>query len=414
MILRFPDGRPDVPVSANTQWPPQSQKPTSSPYHSRPPPGSHGYPPSNPNIHSRTSSNAVPLYVNPRAPVATTQPENIHVRPSPTSSGPQQSPNAYLTPASHNSPSMPPRSRSMRSTHSSRPPPASLQIYASPPVPSSQTHSAPVSPTGEGFQPAQQPPPVPQPPIIAPSPVYGFPSPSSPQEPPPVGPPAHSKTHSRTQSYSSNQSYSHLPAPPSHNPGPPSSFPSGSAQRLRRHSSRAGASHPDASQPHRTDSQSGSHMGSNTSSSRRHPPPSIVYAPSPHSTSYAYNPPIITSRPPHPPIHAPTPQHAHAHRMAQSISDPTPIGGSLGRSNNRGRLYEDFSRTPSPGTSRARAKVTSKKDKLRKDRSRRREGHGGGDDDDVASFSSGSTYYVLPSPGQKVKVVVCIRMPSGI
>ena len=111
------------------------------------------------------------------------------------------------------------------------------------------------------------------------------------------------------------------------------------------------------------------------------------------------------------PIHAPTPHHAHAHRMAQSISDPTPISGSLGRSSTRGRLFEDFSRTPSPNTARARAKESAKKDKSRKEklRRKRRDGGGGGadndDHDDGASFSSGSTYYVLPSRGQKIKVV---------
>jgi hypothetical protein len=405
MVLRYPDGRPDVTVSGNTQWPPQSHKPASAPYHNRPPPGSHSYPPSNPNIRSRSSSNAVPLYVTPPAPVVSTQPETIHVRPSPTSPLP---PNIYSTPDSHNSPSVPPpRSRSMRSTISSRPP---LQIYASPPAPSSQSQSAPVSPTRGPSQSAQQPPPVPQLPILAPSPVYGFPSPSSPQDPPPPGPSTHSRTHSGTHSYASSHSYPHPLIPQSHNPVPPSSFPSGSAQRPRRHSSRAGASHPDPSQPQHTDSQTGSHLGSSASGSRRHPPPSIVYAPSAHSSSYTYNPPLVTSRPPHPPttIHAPTPHHAHAHRMAQSISDPTPIGGSLGRNTTRGRLFEQFSRTPSPTTARTRAKESSKKDKSRKDKSRRREGNGGGDDDDVASFSSGSTYYVLPSPGQKVKVVVCI------
>jgi hypothetical protein len=40
-------------------------------------------------------------------------------------------------------------------------------------------------------------------------------------------------------------------------------------------------------------------------------------------------------------------------------------------------------------------------------------GGGGGDNDDHddgASFSSGSTYYVLPSPGQKIKVVVSVLL----
>lgn len=104
--------------------------------------------------------------------------------------------------------------------------------------------------------------------------------------------------------------------------------------------------------------------------------------------------------------------------MAQSISDPTPIGGgSLGRT--RGRLFEDFSRTPSPNTARARAKEAAKKDKSRKDKwGRKLRGGGGGggggadkdDHDDGASFSSGSTYYVLPSPGQKIKVVVSVLL----
>jgi hypothetical protein len=118
-------------------------------------------------------------------------------------------------------------------------------------------------------------------------------------------------------------------------------------------------------------------------------------------------------------MHAPTPHHAHAQRMAQSISDPTPVGGSLGRNSTRGRLFEDFSRTPSPNTARARAKESAKKDKSRKDKWRRKQRDGGGggggggggdndDHDDGASFSSGSTYYVLPSPGQKIKVVVSV------
>ena len=101
--------------------------------------------------------------------------------------------------------------------------------------------------------------------------------------------------------------------------------------------------------------------------------------------------------------------------MAQSISDPTPVGGSLGRNSTRGRLFEDFSRTPSPNTARARAKESAKKDKSRKDKFRRKQRDGGGgadkdDQDDGASFSSGSTYYVLPSPGQKIKVVVSVLL----
>jgi hypothetical protein len=428
MVLRYPDGRPDVAVSA--AWPPGSQKPLStSPtyahhYSSRPQPGSHGHHPSNPDMHSRVPSNAVPLYVTPPPPVIATHPETIHIRPSPT--GPLSiQHNAYFPPDPHNDPSAAPRSRS-RSIRSSNRPQVSLQMIYSPPPPvplSSQSQSAPVSPTGEGFQPTQPPPPLPQPGlVIAPSPVYGFP-PTSPPEPPQAAPPTgSSRTHSRTHSYSSNHSYPHPPAQPSSNPGPPPTlYHSGStAQRPRRHSSRAGStSHIDPHpHPHVDSQQSSSHTGSGISPSRRHGhnPPSIIYAPSANSSLYAYNPPVITTRPPpNMPIHSPTPHHAHAHRMAQSISDPTPIGGSLGRNGTSGRLFEDFSRTPSPNTARARAKESAKKDKSRKDklRRRRRDSAGGVDNDDHddgASFSSGSTYYVLPSPGQKIKVVVSVLL----
>lgn len=419
MILRYPDGRPDVAVSTsgrgnNTSWPPKPTGTTPT-YHSRSQPGSHGHHPSNPNIHSRAPSNIAPLYVipPPPAPPIATHPETIHVRPTPPSPIIPQSNNPYFSSDPHNN-SFTNRSRSMRS---SRPPTLPLQmVYAPPPVPSSHSHSAPVSPTHEGFQHTQPPPPLPHPvhPVVAPPPLYGFPSASSPQEPPQVAPPTGSRRHSRTHSYSSNHSHPHPPASHLPNPGPPSSYNSGSAQRPRRHSSRAGSSHPDAPQFPQVDSQSGSHIGSGLngiSPTRRHGPPSIIYAPSVNSSSYAYNPPIITSHPPPSmTIHAPAPHHAH--RMAPSISDPTPIGGSLGRNSTRGRLFEHFSRTPSPGTARARAKESKKKDKSRKDKSRRKQNDDGGADneDDGASFSSGSTYYVLPGPGQKIRVVVSISL----
>lgn len=454
MVLRYPDGRPDVPVSTDPRWPPHNQKPTTpTPFHTRPRAGSgsNGYPPSNPNIHSRAPSNAVPLYVTPPPPVVATQPETIHIRPSPTSPIPQQGPVSYLTQDPHHSSSLstPSRQRSMRSAPSARPLPMPLQMIYTPPAPSSQSRSAPVSPTHETFQAAQQslpppPPSAPHPPIAAPSPVYGFPSPTSAHEPPPAGPLTHSRTHSRTHSYSSNNSYPHPQAAAGTALSPPSAYPGSSAQRQRRHSSRTGTSHghADVAQPQPqapyTDSSRGSHLGmgvgggpsfasgASGSGSRRRGPPSIVYAPSANSSSYAYNPPVITSRPPQPPHlmgahdpHARAHAHAHAHRMAQSISDPTPISGSLGRNSSRGRMFEHLSRTPSPSTARTRvneapaamAPGVMKKDKLRggRDKSRRRDGgdRNGNDDydDEAASFSSGSTYYVLPSPGQKIKVV---------
>jgi hypothetical protein len=448
MVLRYPDGRPDVPVSTNPRWPPQNQKPTTpTPFHTRlrAGSGSHGYPPSNPNIHSRAPSNAVPLYISPPPPVVAMQPETIHVRPSPTSPVPHQGPVSYLTAGPHHSSSLstPSRQRSMRSTPSSRPP---LQMIYTPPAPSSLSRSAPVSPTHESFQSAQQPlppppPSAPYPPIAAPSPVYGFPSPTSAHEPPPAAPLTHSRTHSRSHSYSSNQSHPHPQAAAGAASAPPSAYPGNSAQRQRRHSSRTGTSHGHADVMQHPQPQPQAPAvgvgggpsfasGASGSGSRRRGPPSIVYAPSVNSSLYAYNPPVITSRPPQPqPPHVMAPQdpharaytHAHAHRMAQSISDPTPITGSLGRNASRGRMFEHLSRTPSPNTARTRVNEASgavasgllRKGRVRgsRDKSRRRDGgdHNGNDDDyndEAASFSSGSTYYVLPSPGQKIKVVV--------
>jgi hypothetical protein len=454
MVLRYPDGRPDVPVSTDPRWPPQGQKPTTpAPFDARPRAGSgsHGYPPSNPNIHSRAPSNGFPLYVSPPPPVVATHPETIHVRPSPTSPIPQQGPISYIPPDPHHStsPSTSARQRSMRSTPSSRRPPVSLQMIYTPPAPASQSRSAPVSPTHESFLAAQQPPPLPppsasHPPIAAPSPVYGFPSPTSAHEPPPTGPPTHSRTHSRTHSYDSNNSYPHPQAAPGATSGPPSAYPGTSSQRQRRHSSRTGTSHghaevaqsqSQAPAPYTESSHASMGVGGGPSfasgasgtGSRRRGPPSIVYAPSANSSSYAYNPPLITSRLPHGmgshDPYARAHAHAHAHRMAPSISDPTPISASVGRNSSRGRMVEHLPRTPSPGTARARENEgsgavgsgTVKKDGKRgsRDNSRRRDGgadrNGRGDDynDEAASFSSGSTYYVLPSgPGQKIKVVV--------
>ena len=448
MVLRYPDGRPDVPVTTDTRWPSKGQKPTTpTPFHTRPRAGSgsHGYPPSNPNIHSRAPSNGVPLYVSPPPPVVAKHPETIHVRPSPTSPISQQGP---IPPDPHHStsPSTPARQRSMRSTPSSRPPPMSLQMIYTPPAPAPQSRSAPVSPTRESFQAAQQPPPLPQPsashpPIAAPSPVYGFPSPTSAHEHPPSGPPTHSRTHTRSHSYSSNNSYPHSQTAPGAASGPPSAYPGTSSQRQRRHSSRTGVSHghaeaaqPQAPAPYTDSSHASMGVGGGPSfasgasgtGSRRRGPPSIVYAPSANSSSYAYNPPaIVSSRLPHGmgpnDLHARAHAHAHAHRMAPSISDPTPISASVGRSSSRGRMVEHLPRTPSPSRARARGNERSgavgsgvTKDRKRggRDSSGRRDGggdrNGHGDDynDEAASFSSGSTYYVLPSPGQKIKVVV--------
>ena len=266
------DGRPDVTLP----WLqlPESQEPlsTSSHHHaSRPPPGFHGHHQSNPDMH--IPSNVVPSHV-------TVIPPEWHIHPFPT--GPlfihQRSPPDAYSP----DPSALTRSRSNRS---SRRPQESLQIYSppSPAPPSSQSHSAPVSYTGEDFQLTQHPST-----IIVPSPIV-FPFPTSPPAPPQAAPPTDSsRTHSRTQPYSSNHSYPHPPPQPSSNPRlPPTLYHSGST--AQHHSSRAGfSSHigphphpqPPSQFPHVGSQQSRFHTDSGISPSRRHEhgPPSIVYA----------------------------------------------------------------------------------------------------------------------------------------
>jgi hypothetical protein len=279
MISRYFDGRPDVALP----WLrlPESQEPlsTSSHHHaSRPPPGFHGHHQSNPDMH--VPSNVVPSHVTVIPPETTPW----HIHPLPT--GPlfihQQSPPDAYSP----DPSALTRSRSNRS---SRRPQESLQIYSppSPAPPSSQSHSAPVSFTGEDFQLTQPPPPLPHPStIIVPSPIV-FPFPTSPPAPPQAAPPTDSsKTHSRTHPYSSNHSYPHPPPQPSSNPRlPPTLYHSGST--VQHHSSRAGfSSHigphpqPPSQFPHVGSQQSGFHTDSGISPSRRHGhgPLSIVYA----------------------------------------------------------------------------------------------------------------------------------------
>jgi hypothetical protein len=294
MILRYPDGRPDVTVSDSWSQEPLRTSPIFPHHHtSRPPPGSHGHHQSNPDLHSRVPSNVVP------SPVIATHPETTHIRSFPT--GPplsiQQSPPDAYSPDPHSAPSALPLSRS-RSNRPSKPPQESLQVYSPPPPPappSSQSHRALVLHTGEGFQPTQRPPPLPQPgPIIVPSPVV-FTFPTSPPAPPQAAPPTgSSRTHSRTHPNSSNHPYSHPPAQPSSNPTlPPTLYHTGpTAQRPHRHSSRAGSSshigphphpHPPSQFAHVGSQQSSSHTGRGISPPRRHGHgvPSIVYPLSP-------------------------------------------------------------------------------------------------------------------------------------
>ncbi|KAI0063812.1 hypothetical protein BV25DRAFT_1914883 [Artomyces pyxidatus] len=343
MVLRWPDGRPDVPVPVSQQhgqWNSPSKNDPQQPYpqRARQP---QGYPPSNPYIASHPPSSRSALYIPPPPPVLSQQPETIHIHPSPTSSHPQSS---QYQPNSLSS-----RSRSMRSAGSA---PISQMIYTPPLAPSPAQH------------------------IAAPSPVYAFTPPTQDAEagaqagasdtPTPHTPPRSHRSSSQTYNGTYGGSSSHQQRP--------------HASSSRRTPSRS--------------SQQSSSVQSSPHSHRSRQPPAIIYAPSNHastSASYAYNPPRIlpshahsNSYPPYEP-HPPQPMHA-PRRLGPSISDPTPH-----RPASRGRLYENFSRTPSPSLAR--------RDMQRRGKERDE------DSDDEGSVGSGSTYYVIPSPGQKIRIV---------
>ena len=147
-------------------------------------------------------------------------------------------------------------------------------------------------------------------------------------------------------------------------------------------------------------------------------PPAIVYAPSGRHHRSNYQPPQI--------VYSPS---SHGHRrapgMAFSRSDPTPhpnqyspemsaghtpfpsAQGSASHQRTRHQSMGAAERDPSrgrsytvPSSSRNRTRTRSPTPAL--------------SDDDTASDSSGSTYYVLPSPGQKVQIIVSTLSISHI
>lgn len=121
------------------------------------------------------------------------------------------------------------------------------------------------------------------------------------------------------------------------------------------------------------------------SHSRHRPPPSIVYAPGPHHATDHYAPPTI--------VYAPT----KAPGMTYTVSAPTGSG------------FPQYPRiTPAPypaahshlASIHEEARYGMRGPLSRDDRSRAPSPIGEGD-----SCESGSTYYVIPTPGQKVKVL---------
>ncbi|KAA1475022.1 hypothetical protein DENSPDRAFT_402112 [Dentipellis sp. KUC8613] len=496
MLLRYPDGRPDIPVTASnpyadnqmqmsmqekegrppvaygdpwaTQYakPPAPVPPTPHIYQNRARAATHPHamvshssshqssqPYTHPYLHSQPPGSAMQLPPPPQLQLAPysqpVAPETIQIHPSPTTPHSAHTSRSHHSHSHHSqSASNSLRSKSLRSNHSQSSRHATLQMIYAPPPPAHPP--MPISPTHtQGTQPKD---------IVSPSPVHAFagqaplaadleakvdeavrvdvsPGPEPPLthfEQAPPGGSSHSQSLAHRGAISHSHSHSYPP------PAASSRHRSGSASHSHSHSHSQSAAYPS--------SRRGSNSSRHDARQHQHQPPSIVYAPSNHNSetaSYNYNPPLITAhRPSH--VHQPhassmqrtasihpgessqayppsprdaeprsrTPRtHHHATRtLAASYSDPTPLASAAaapahgatwaGRSRSRGRLYEDFSRTPSPNAGGER----------RREGQRRRRYDGGRWDDadredDASSHSSASTYYVIPSPGQKVKVL---------
>lgn len=264
-----------------------------------------------------------------------------------------------------------------------------------------------------------------------------------PSSPITIHPPHHSSQHGRSGSHVSTPSYLRRPEPlgatagspeeirvlPSHappNPAPPRFATAPSSNHPRSHHSRSkslprtatdphpipgevidpipasaqsrpiGYPPPSSHRSHATTqvnyaSQGGPapwHGAHSSSGSAKHShgskvPPAIVYAPSHHGRAPHYAPPAILY---HPPQRGPN-------GMIYSHSAPVPIQGGayptpLATSIPEERERRDRTRSLGPGVVH---KVQRSDD---------------GEESDAESVRSGSTYYVLPTPGQKVHVIV--------
>ena len=137
-------------------------------------------------------------------------------------------------------------------------------------------------------------------------------------------------------------------------------------------------------------------------------PPAIVYAPSGRHGRSNYQPPAI--------VYSPS---SHAHRRAPGIaysrSDPlphstpypsqgppgsTPFPSAHGSTSHRSRPRAQST------TERAQSRGRSSRPSTTRDRGRTRSPTPSLSQSDTSSDTSGSTYYVLPSPGQKVQIIV--------
>ncbi|KAH9917155.1 uncharacterized protein BXZ73DRAFT_53446 [Epithele typhae] len=139
-------------------------------------------------------------------------------------------------------------------------------------------------------------------------------------------------------------------------------------------------------------------------------PPAIVYAPSGRKHRSNYQPPAI--------VYSPS---SHAHRrapgMAYSRSDPTPQPNPYGYSPEASAGHAPYpsahgssqrQRHQSMGATMGREREPPRGRSYTpgRDRSRTRDTTPALSESETSSDDSGSTYYVLPSPGQKVQIIV--------
>lgn len=414
MMLKYPDGRPDVPISESAGYSDDTRTSNrdrrkevdgwaiNSPYAAVPvtpyqsshpsrrtathPHATPHYPPTT----SYPSSSTVLMVPPPHHASHYQAPEEIQIHPS---QGNPYSSFAPATPRAHGSGSLP--SKSMHSSHSKRsttshPP---LQMIYTPPQPSSHP-PIPVSPTRSHHTQNDRPRE-----ILSPSPVYAYANKPELADDR-VAEPETQKTPIAV----------------------PTEFPRGRTSHSAAHTSSRSQVFPAS---HHSHSLSKSSSGS-TGGDKGHKPPSIVYAPSKHSSSasYSYNPPLITTQSPysavpmqrtpsqHPSSHHQQPSHPPSHRTthgrshSQPRSQPPPsqrlpasqmIPSYSDPTHNRDRSVHDGSRyyTPRPHDHHANGrKIYEQYDRG----GRGREERYAPDDHYRDSHSSGgSTYYVIPA-----------------
>ncbi|KAH9848730.1 hypothetical protein C2E23DRAFT_738657 [Lenzites betulinus] len=362
MVLRYPDGRPDVPIMSDGAPSPTSSR------------RDHKYGPQSSSRDSRQTRSRSGSHAPPPAPPAGVPPPARYAQTLSYASGSRYAPSAHphiTPPRSPESirvlPSRQPedsqspvRMQASSSSHRSRGP--AVQGIFDP-----QTHQPSIHPSthNDRLPPLADPLHTSNRSVIAPT--HQHPSASA-QAPPFAAAPggmAHSHSQPASMSYTSgSRFYEHA----------------GTASRM------------DQQLPY------------------TYSPPAIVYAPSSRHRGPNYNPPAI--------VYSPS-SHGHHRRppapgIAYSRSDPLPHPSQYSPPHTHaGSTPSPLSQSREDGRARSRASSAVRGRPSARDmmpdqplRARTRSPTPSLSESDTASDTSGSTYYVLPSPGQKVQIVV--------